>query len=93
MSCDNVNAVPERKFLGLKRMSADTLEVMRGECADELALVYPDLRELAAKRNGLKAISDELERRGYASEADEALTRNYLHGKSDLSSLPPAGSK
>lgn len=93
MSCDNVNAVPERQFLGLQRMSADTLEVMRGECADELALVYPALRELAAKRNGLKAISDELARRGYASEAGEALASTYQHGKSDLSLLPPAGSK
>ena len=65
---------------------------MRDELWEEVREVFPYMRKEAALRNGLATVEGVLRSRGYVGKRGEALTRNYLPGKSDLSSLPAADS-
>jgi len=91
----NIEAVPARRLMDVKKLSGGILEVMRDELHGELSAVFPELRKLAAKRNGLEVITRELARRDVyqfnASEQGEDLTRlQSYHGKGDCASLPAA---
>ncbi len=62
---NNQSAVTRRPFGRIDGVSDYILLLMRDELSDEVERIAPELRPIAAARNGLKAIEEEIARRGF----------------------------